>query len=281
MMESVSYTFDIFKKGYKNGLQEEDLYDVFSQYKSSKLGDTFEDEWNQEILKPKPALTKVIVRKFGKTIIGWGFLKMAIRVIYMVSKPLAIGKLVSYFSPGSTVTLEDAYRYALVITIILIVQPLFNHTYYIRMMETAQRIRIGLCSLVYRKSLRLNTSSLIEISNGRIVTIITKDVMLFESMLQFVNEVWIGTIQVIVMTYVMYLQIGVPAIIGIGFLVVLTPLQGIVAKYTMKTKLKTLARSDERIRLIQEILSTIQIIKIYTWENYFNPNNKNLHMKIG
>lgn len=94
------------------------------------------------------------------------------------------------------------------------------------MMETAQRIRIGLCSLVYRKSLRLNTSSLIEISNGRIVTIITKDVMLFESMLQFVNEVWIGTIQVIVMTYVMYLQIGVPAIIGIGFLVVLTPLQG-------------------------------------------------------
>lgn len=43
----------------------------------------------------------------------------------------------------------------------------------------------------------------------------------------------------------------------------------IVAKITMKTKLKTLARSDERIRLIQEVLSTMQVIKIYTWENYF------------
>ncbi|GJQ66878.1 hypothetical protein Trydic_g7901 [Trypoxylus dichotomus] len=194
---------------------------------------------------------------------------MFVRILYTVTKPMAIGKLVSYFSPASTVTLDDAYKYSFIITFILILQPLFNHTYYMRMMETAQQIRIGLCSLVYRKSLKLSTSSLIEITNGKIVTIISKDVMLFETMLQFINEVWIGIIQVIAMTYVMYTQIGVPALIGIGFLVALTPLQGVVAKLTMKTKLKVLARFDERIRLIQEILSSIQIIKIYTWENYF------------
>lgn len=94
------------------------------------------------------------------------------------------------------------------------------------MMETAQRIRIGLCSLIYRKSLKLNGSSLIETTNGKIVTMITKDVMLFETMIQFINEAWIAVIQVCVMTYVMYLQIGIPAIIGVGFLVSLTPLQG-------------------------------------------------------
>ncbi|KRT83567.1 ABC transporter ATP-binding protein [Oryctes borbonicus] len=194
---------------------------------------------------------------------------MFTRILYTVTKPMAIGKLVSYFSPASTVTIHDAYRYSVLITLILFLQPLFNHTYYMRMIETAQQIRIGLCSLVYRKSLKLSTSSLIEITNGKIVTIISKDVMLFETMLQFINEVWIGIVQVIAMTYVMYTQIGVPALIGIGFLVLLTPLQGVVAKLTMKTKLKVLARFDERIRLIQEVLSTIQIIKIYTWENYF------------
>ena len=44
----------------------------------------------------------------------------------------------------------------------------------------------------------------------------------------------------------------------------------LIGKLIIKAKLKALARSDERLRLIQEILSTIQIIKIYTWENYFN-----------
>lgn len=169
-------------------------------------------------MKKGLTLNNILVNQFAFIMSGF---------IFRSTKPLAIGKLVSYFSPGSTVTLQDAYNYAFIITAILIVQPLFNHTYYIRMMENAQRIRIGLCSLVYRKSLKLNTSSLIEITNGRIVTIITKDVMLFESMLQFINEAWIAVIQVIVMTYVMYTQIGVPAIIGISILVALTPLQGL------------------------------------------------------
>lgn len=77
-----SYTFNVFKKGYQKELQEEDLYEVISLYKSSKLGDDFENDWNDEILKPKPALTKVIARRFGKSILGWGIGKMIIRVIY-------------------------------------------------------------------------------------------------------------------------------------------------------------------------------------------------------
>lgn len=91
--------------------------------------------------------------------------------------------------------------------------------------QMAQKIRIGLCSLMYRKALKLSTASLVDVTNGKIVTLMTKDVALFDSAIVLAHDVWIGVIQVIIMTYVMYQHIGVSAIFGVGFLIVLIPIQ--------------------------------------------------------
>lgn len=42
-----------------------------------------------------------------------------------------------------------------------------------------------------------------------------------------------------------------------------------VGRIIKKTRLKAAARTDDRVSLIQEILTSIRIIKMYVWEFFF------------
>lgn len=67
----------------------------------------------------------------------------------------------------------------------------------------------------------------------------------------------------------MSLQIGVSAVAGVVFMLLFIPLQGYLGKKTSVLRLKTAIRTDERVRLMNEIVQGIQVIKMYAWEKPF------------
>lgn len=136
-----------------------------------------------------------------------------------------MGKLVSYFSPESTMSKADAWFYAWVTISVNCIYFIYSHNYMLLINQLGLEVRAGFCSLLYRKALKLSATSLGKVTTGKIITLITKDVMMFDSAIMFGNDLWIGVIQTSIIGYMMYRQIGVSAIIGLIVFIAMIPLQ--------------------------------------------------------
>ncbi|XP_063913975.1 probable multidrug resistance-associated protein lethal(2)03659 isoform X2 [Zophobas morio] len=136
-------------------------------------------------------------------------------------------------------------------------------------LELGIRIKTSVCSLIYRKSLKLTTSKLSEIGIGRIVTIVSKDVLSIEYAIIFLNDMWIGLILFVLTSALMYSRVGIAALAGSLFLLFIIPLQVLLGKLTSTLRLKGSKMTDRRLQVTQETISAIKIIKMYTWEIFF------------
>lgn len=66
-----------------------------------------------------------------------------------------------------------------------------------------------------------------------------------------------------------WFQIGYAAVFGVAFMLLFIPLQAYLGRKTSQLRLKTALRTDERVRLMNEIIQGIQVIKMYAWEKPF------------
>ena len=140
--------------------------------------------------------------------------------------PEATSKLVSYFSPDQEdLTRRDAFYYASVVIGLTTLNLFFYYNCMLALTELGIRVRTSVCSLLYRKSLKLTLDSLSEVTVGKIITIMTKDVDVFFNFIYYGNDVWIPLVQTAVVCYLIYSKIGVAAFAGIGFFLIVLPLQ--------------------------------------------------------
>lgn len=65
------------------------------------------------------------------------------------------------------------------------------------------------------------------------------------------------------------MEIGISAIFGIAFLAAFVPLQAWIGKKSAELRLKATKRTDFRIKVMNEIVLGIQVIKMYAWEHSF------------
>lgn len=91
--------------------------------------------------------------------------------------------------------------------------------------QLAIKARTAVSSLIYRKALQLSDTSVMKLSSGRIVSLISKDLYTFDSTINCIVEVPIGLIHVAVMTFIMYRAIGVSALAGVGYVFLAMPVQ--------------------------------------------------------
>ena len=146
---------------------------------------------------------------------------------FRVWSPEALSKLISYFSPGQTdLTKQDAIYYGCLVVGISLTNSLVRSNFDILLAALSLKARAAVSSLLYRKSLKVSSESLSDVTAGKIVTILSKDTDILESFFRSGNGVWIAMIKTGVICYLVYQKIGMASFSGIAFFVVIFPLQG-------------------------------------------------------
>ncbi|KAK4880384.1 hypothetical protein RN001_008530 [Aquatica leii] len=269
------FTLPTFFEGRRKELEITDLYKTFSEHKSKTLGDKIEKVWKAEEerafkLKKKPSLKRVLIKLFWLQFMFQGLLCCVLEFGARMAQPLLLGKLISYYTPNQTsITKSEAYGYAAGVVCCSLLAVLIVHPYVLDVLHIGMKMRIACCSLIYRKSLRLSKTSLGQTTIGQMVNLLSNDVNRFDIAILFAHYFWVGPIQAIICTYFMYEEVGISALIGVLALFLFIPLQFGLARMIARFRLQTANRTDERVRLMNEVIAGIQVIKMYTWEKPF------------
>lgn len=193
-------------------------------------------------------------------------------VLNRVAQPIFLAELLKYFNKTGNAkpSLEAAYWYAGGVIACSALNVLVIHPFMMAILHMGMKMRVACCTLIYRKSLKLSRTALGETTIGQAVNLLSNDVNRFDVALIFLHYLWIGPLETIIVMYVMYQKVQESAIIGVAALLMFIPLQGFLGKRSSSLRLKTALRTDERVRLTNEIISGIQAIKMYTWERPFS-----------
>ncbi|KAF7297335.1 Multidrug resistance-associated ABC transporter protein [Mycena indigotica] len=137
------------------------------------------------------------------------------------------------------------------------------------MMAVGLSVRTGIIGAVFRKSLRLSGRARLEHSVGQTTTIISTDASRLDRFCQFGHNVWVSPIQIIVGVGLLLGNLGYSALVGLGVLLLGFPLQVILVRIMFKQRTKGVKITDTRVRLTNEVLQGIRLIKYYAWEGFY------------
>ncbi|XP_072374298.1 ATP-binding cassette sub-family C member 12-like isoform X2 [Scyliorhinus torazame] len=133
--------------------------------------------------------------------------------------------------------------------------------------QTAIRLKGAISTLAFVKMVHLK--SLNSISIGEIVNLLSTDgEQLFEAAL--LCPLTLGSpVLLISCTIYSYIILGPTALLGIVAIILLIPVQMLMAQLTTAFRRKAIGQTDTRVRLMSEVLTHIKLIKMYAWEKSF------------
>ncbi|XP_018565536.1 probable multidrug resistance-associated protein lethal(2)03659 [Anoplophora glabripennis] len=247
------------------------MYGALKSYEAIPLGDKLESAWNYEISnKKEPSLWRAILKVFKKEIFLYGIYNCFIELVVRLSQPLLLTQLLKYYEPNQTaVTRNEAYLYSGLIIAASLLNVLCIHTYMYFVLLLGMKLRVAACSLIYRKALKLSNTALAETTIGQMVNLLSNDVSRFDFAMIHFHGLWVAPIETIIVMVLIYINVGPTGLVGPVFLLLFIPFEMYMGKKTSEYRFKTAVRTDERVRLMNEIISGIQVIKMYTWEKPF------------
>uniref|UniRef100_A0A4W2EJ06 Multidrug resistance-associated protein 4 n=1 Tax=Bos indicus x Bos taurus TaxID=30522 RepID=A0A4W2EJ06_BOBOX len=189
-----------------------------------------------------------------------------------VVQPIFLGKMISYvenYDPDDSAALHEAYGYAAGLSACVLVWAVLHHLYFYHMQRVGMRLRVAVCHMIYRKTLRLSTLAMGKTTTGQIVNLLSNDVNRFDQVTMFLHYLWVGPLQAIAVTALLWMEIGIPCLAGMAVLIILLLVQSCFGMFFSSLRSQTADLTDDRIRKMSEVITGIRTIKMYAWEKSF------------
>ncbi|PWA31974.1 hypothetical protein CCH79_00018855, partial [Gambusia affinis] len=272
----------LMHRGHKQRLNENDMYGVLPEDRSENLGEDLQ-RYADPVTSEHKRLSRNLdprSKKCKKGTAGskpdpsspeglWEILRSGWTEAIKVFQPLLLGKIIEYFenyNPDDAAGLYTAYGFAAAMSISTFALTILQHLYYYQVLRIGMRIRVAMCHMIYQKALRLSSESMGRTTTGQIVNLLSNDVNRFDEIILNLHYLWVGPLQALVVIVLLWSEIGPSCLAGVAAIALMMPVQTWFGKLFGIFRSKTSVLTDGRIRIMNEVVSGIRIIKMYAWE---------------
>lgn len=289
-----SWMTPLMKYGYKNFLTQDDLWNLRNRDTTRVTADQLDEVWEKELEKKKPSLWRALFKAFGGPYFRGAFVKAGSDILNFV-QPQLLRLLIAFIdsyrkdNPQPPQPAARGVAIALAMFVTSVAQTSCLHQYFQRAFETGMRVKSALTAMIYAKSLKLSNEGRAAKSTGDIVNHMAVDQQRLSDLAQFGIQLWSAPFQIILCMASLYQLLGVSMFAGVGAMILMIPLNGLIAKMMKNLQIKQMKNKDQRTRLMTEILNNMKSIKLYAWNTAFmgklnhvrNDKELNTLRKIG
>ena len=212
-----------------------------------------------------PSLIQALFTGFWKEFLIAGGLQ-AVFMLSQISQPYLVGELVQYVQNGNGGLSYGAGISVALLVVSLISSMSFTAGFFI-LRRLGVSVRSGVMMAVYEKALRLTSASRMQNTIGQTTNLMSIDSEKLFLSAQFLHFVWHGPIANIIVMLLIIQDVGVgPGLLGLASQLALLPLQNYLAGSIGRVRRTMVNHTDERVKLMNEILQAIRVIKVYAWE---------------
>ncbi|XP_041342567.1 ATP-binding cassette sub-family C member 3 [Pyrgilauda ruficollis] len=291
--------------GYKRPLEEKDLWSLNEDDTSKTIVQQLSKEWDREKAEckqkedvsymrksnhvqnhvgggseeaevlirdkkhnRKPSFLKALLRTFGPYFLIGSFFKLIQDLLSFVN-PRLLSVLIGFIK-NKDAPAWWGYSIAALMFICAVLQTLFLHQHFQYCFVTGMRLRTGITGVIYRKSLAITNSAKRSSTVGEIVNLMSVDAQRFMDLMTFLNMVWSAPLQIFLALYFLWQTLGPSVLAGVAVMVLLIPFNSAIAIKTRAFQVEQMRYKDSRIKLMNEILGGIKVLKLYAWEPSFS-----------
>lgn len=260
----------LMRRGYARYLTEKDLPFLPTELGASATSKKFLSYWDKQA---SPSLFNALSQAFGLSFVVGGVFKGLQDVLAFVQPQLLrllirfVNEYTESVKQGNPLPLTRGLMIAGAMFLVSITQTAFLHQYFHRAFGLGMKIKSSLTAVIYDKSLALSNEARQKSNTGDIVNLMSVDVQRLQDLVQNLQIIWSGPFQIAICLYSLHGLLGNSMWAGVAIMVIMIPLNGVIARYQKKLQKTQMSYKDERSRLISEILNNIKSLKLYNWEH--------------
>lgn len=216
-------------------------------------------------------MIRAISSAFGRPFYIAGLWKLANDILGFI-QPVLLREMLRFIMSYKTDTPQPLYRGYTIASLMFLCsvsQTTVLHQYFHLCFRTGMHIRAGLVTAIYQKSLRLSNSARQTFTVGEIVNHMSIDAQRLQDLVTYLHVVWSGLFQITMALYLLYETMGWAIFAGVTVMILMIPLNARLSVFARKFQQQQMKNKDTRIKLMNELLNGIRVIKLYAWENTF------------
>ncbi|XP_037803863.1 canalicular multispecific organic anion transporter 2-like [Penaeus monodon] len=183
--------------------------------------------------------------------------------------PRILSRIIKFMADGDEPEWHG-YFYAVSLFLSCGVGSLLRNVFSFKIYCLSTRIRSVIMTAVYRKALSLSGTARRDSSVGEIVNLMAVDAQIIGRIFSVICYLVTLPVTIIVSIIFLWQELGASVLAGVAVLVLLVPLTSFLANRVKDLQQTNMKFGDRRVKMMNEIISGIKVLKLYAWEGAFS-----------